>query len=401
MRSTFTAAVFAFIALVSLSSVLHADTFEAKFLFRFGGSGSGDGLFVLPGGAAIDSVRGRIYVTDFHGHDLQIFDLNGNFIAKIGSMGSGDGQFISPSTIVVRQSTGTVYVTDGGNNRVQYFTPSGNSVVFAGKWGSSGTGDGQFQNPSGIDIDEETGNVYVGEFGGDRVQYFSSTGSFIGKWGGLSDVTDVAVSETAGLVYVTEYNDSRYSIFELDGTAVDVVNEITPMRDFNQPAGVAVTQGGRVVVTDRTAPVPIFEGDGTLSPFEFSSFGDGDGELFLPYGIDIDEASGLTVITEGNDFVSVWSVRWFNQAPIVKVKGKKRITTKRGRIRLKGIAFDADSVLTKVEAKVGRKRYRPVKGLSPWKYRARLKPGMNRIKVRAFDDEGGLSRGTKVKVKRE
>jgi hypothetical protein len=54
--------------------------------------------------------------------------------------------------------------------------------VYEGKWGSYGTGNGQFINPASVAV-APNGNVYVVDFGNDRVQYFTSTGSFLGKWG--------------------------------------------------------------------------------------------------------------------------------------------------------------------------------------------------------------------------
>ena len=65
------------------------------------------------------------------------------------------------------------------NNRIQKFSSAG---VFITKWGSQGSGNGQFNYPSGIAVDA-SGNVYVAEQNNRRIQKFSSSGSFIAKWG--------------------------------------------------------------------------------------------------------------------------------------------------------------------------------------------------------------------------
>ena len=62
-----------------------------------------------------------------------------------------------------------------GNNRVQKFTSTGSFVT---KWGSSGSGNGQFSCPEGIETDFE-GNVYVADSMNSRVQKFSSTGTYL------------------------------------------------------------------------------------------------------------------------------------------------------------------------------------------------------------------------------
>ncbi len=87
---------------------------------------------------------------------VQKFDSNGNFITKWGSTGTGDGRFQSPIGISADQS-GNIYVVDFGNDRVQKFDSNGNFIT---KWGSTGTGDGQFQSPIGIAVNSK-GIVYV------------------------------------------------------------------------------------------------------------------------------------------------------------------------------------------------------------------------------------------------
>jgi DNA-binding beta-propeller fold protein YncE len=52
---------------------------------------------------------------------------------------------------------------------------------YEGEWGKWGTGDGEFMYPISVSV-APNGNVYATEKGGGRVQYFTSTGSFLGKW---------------------------------------------------------------------------------------------------------------------------------------------------------------------------------------------------------------------------
>ena len=99
-----------------------------------------------------------------------------------GTPGSGNGQFNYPLGVAVA-SDGNVYVTDGGgygaNNRIQYFTASGS---YLGQWGTLGSGNGQFQLPSGVAV-APGGNVYVADTDNNRIQYFTASGSYLGQWG--------------------------------------------------------------------------------------------------------------------------------------------------------------------------------------------------------------------------
>jgi sugar lactone lactonase YvrE len=61
-----------------------------------------------------------------------------------------------------------VYVSDIGNNRIQKFSSDG---TFITKWGSLGTADNQFNDARGVAVDR-FGNVYVADSGNHRVQTF-------------------------------------------------------------------------------------------------------------------------------------------------------------------------------------------------------------------------------------
>ena len=61
--------------------------------------------------AAVDAA-GRVFVTDYANHRVQVFDHDGQFLAAWGEPGTDAGQFISALGVAVG-GDGTVYVTDG------------------------------------------------------------------------------------------------------------------------------------------------------------------------------------------------------------------------------------------------------------------------------------------------
>jgi Caspase domain/Pentapeptide repeats (8 copies)/NHL repeat len=91
-----------------------------------------------------------------------------SFITEWGYIGSGDGQFNMPAGVAV-DSSGNVYVTDFGNDRIQKFNSNG---AFITKWGSPGKADGQFNCPVGVAVDS-SGNVYMADRGNHRIQVFA------------------------------------------------------------------------------------------------------------------------------------------------------------------------------------------------------------------------------------
>src|SRR5262249_39236069 len=98
-------------------------------------------------------------------------------LAEWGSQGSGDGQFQNPSGIAV-DSLGGAYVIDSSAYRVQKFDSSGTFVM---KWGSQGFGNGQFTWLTGIAADA-SGNIYVADLDASRIQKFTSSGAFLTSW---------------------------------------------------------------------------------------------------------------------------------------------------------------------------------------------------------------------------
>ncbi|HUU57191.1 MAG TPA: hypothetical protein VMW93_07605, partial [bacterium] len=115
-----------------------------------------------------------------------------------------------------------VYVGDTSNYRVQYFTSAGS---YLGKWGIQGSEIGRFRGLSGLTVAAD-GTVYVVDMANHRVQYFSPNGSFLGTWGtqGSGDgefnfPVDVALAPN-GDVYVLEFGMCRVQYFRWSDPAV-------------------------------------------------------------------------------------------------------------------------------------------------------------------------------------
>jgi DNA-binding beta-propeller fold protein YncE len=167
-----------------------------------GKGGSGNGQFNF-GGSVVDGLTedssNDLYVVDSGNKRVQEFSSSSSYIGKWGSSGTGAGQFSSPTGIAIDTTNSWIYLSDKGNNRVEKFDLSGNFISMFG-WGVadggsafetctsscqagiSGSGNGQFSGPEGVSVDS-AGNVYVVDSGNSRVQEFSSSESYLGKFG--------------------------------------------------------------------------------------------------------------------------------------------------------------------------------------------------------------------------
>ena len=124
---------------------------------------------------------------------LLAFPSNGTWIREWGGKyGGGDGEMRSPTGITLDQE-GNVYVADTGNNRIQVFSSNGTFITKLGektKWGEYSHGNLTMRSPTGITLDQE-GNVYVADTGN----------SLISEWTLSSHISNVAFSSEDGEIY--------------------------------------------------------------------------------------------------------------------------------------------------------------------------------------------------------
>ncbi len=89
------------------------------------------------------------------------------FVKSFGTYGSGPGQFNAPTDVAVDPS-GNIWAPDVRNQRVEEFTSSGTFIRQFGSLGF-GVGNGQFLWPSGLAADQ-SGNIWVSDAGDNDVQ---------------------------------------------------------------------------------------------------------------------------------------------------------------------------------------------------------------------------------------
>ena len=225
-----------------------------------------------------------------------------NFLLTWGSLGAGNGQFHYPRGVAV-DSSGNVYVADRSNNRVEKFTSTGTYIT---QW--TGSSPNQLSNPSGVAVDA-SGNVYVTDTGNNRVEKFTSTGAFITKWGssgsgnsefGSPGPYGVAV-DNSGNVYVVDYGNSRIEKFSSTGAFTTTWGHSGNQNgNFTHPYGVAVDSSGNVYVTDTgNNRVEKFTSTGAFI-LAWGSTGSGNGEFDAPVYVASDPYGNVYVTDYNN-----------------------------------------------------------------------------------------------------
>ncbi len=189
-----------------------------------------------------------------------------------------------------------------------------NTHVSSGSFGGSGAGG--LSGPSGVAVNDETGNVYVVDKGHNRVEEFDSTGSaLLGEFDGasaghaLSGPEAIAVDNSgnpldpsAGDVYVVDTGNRVIDKFTSVGAYVGQLTETTGGASFGALDGVAVDPNGLVWVYQFGVPARIDDFSDALAneylATRYSPFG-------ASPGFAVDAEDNLYVNRGGEEFAKL------------------------------------------------------------------------------------------------
>lgn len=239
-----------------------------------------------------------IVVTDVRNHNIRILTTTGKCLEVVGSEGRGDGQFLEPTAAAV-DSDGNLIVVDKEAAKVQKFTCSGKfisrfsarsirgpylgqpwgvAVCFDGKvlisdWEKSCIhifdGNGRYQGnfgprtmetplkyPAGIAIDRR-GRVVVADRGNHCVWIFTPDGQLLGRFGRQGQIPGdlfypfgVAIDRDENIV-VSESGNHRMSVFTFNGTFVRCFGKKGAEPGmFQYPRHICTDHQGRLLVAD-------------------------------------------------------------------------------------------------------------------------------------------------------
>jgi tripartite motif-containing protein 71 len=253
---------------------LYQVTSTGATLIRTFGSTQGAGAGQFNGPEQVAVVGNDIYVTDFLNNRVQRFNKNtGAYVSQFGSSGSGAGQFGNPTGIVYNPVDGLLYVSDIVNDRIQKFSTAG---IYQGQFGSFGSGNGQLNNPWGLAVDS-FGYVYVADNINDRIVKFANTGTWIRNiaTGAAADGVLAIAIDRANMLWFTNIANNVYA-YDSNGSYrlyyYGANSDVWPEGYFNSVRGIAVTPPLTIAPYEGKSAVIIADGNGQTVSLFMTSF---------------------------------------------------------------------------------------------------------------------------------
>jgi hypothetical protein len=335
----------------ALTTTLSGGSNTAGFFDGTGGA-SGSSRFNFPGGLGVDPA-GNVYVAELGNVRIRKIAANGTTTTLTGNGNSGvpvDGTGGPNGTTTFNDPRGAtygpdgnVYVADGPNHRIRKVAPDGSTTTLAGSAGQGfadgAAGTARFSFPNAVAVDASN-NVYVADFGNNRIRKIASDGTTSTLAGGsniagyfdgsggptgttrFNGPTGVAV-DTLGNVYVADSGNNRIRKISPDGTTVtlaggsntsgyvDGTGGPTGTARFNKPNGIAVDTLGNAYVTDalnnrirKIAPdgttTTLAGGSNTAGFFDGTGGAAGTTRFSNPSGIAVD-ALGNVYVSDANN----------------------------------------------------------------------------------------------------
>jgi peptidylamidoglycolate lyase len=172
----------------------------------------GENFFRMPHGLSIDA-DDNVWVTDVAHNQVFKFTHDGQLLLTLGERGvegSGETHFAQPTDVEFGRD-GSFYVSDGYvNRRVVSFAADG---AYRFEWGAKETGSGDFSVVHDLAVDNQW-RVYVADRENDRIQIFEPDGTFVSEWssGGKWRPYGIDVDQQSGRVYVIDGGEQPYEL---------------------------------------------------------------------------------------------------------------------------------------------------------------------------------------------
>ncbi|XP_078361728.1 E3 ubiquitin-protein ligase TRIM71-like [Oculina patagonica] len=237
--------------------------------------------------------------------DIQVKPRQFRPVLSFGQRGSAVGMLNKPWGVAVNERN-EIAVTDNGNNRVQIFSSDGTYVM---SFGAKGNKQGEFNYPAGIAFDKN-GNIIVIDNGNHRVQFFSGQGEYLSQFGEKGNL-DHQLMFPHGLSVNCDGNiivaDSKNKLVKIFSSSGQLLQKIGGDGCLTCPFHCVQYENYLIISDSHEHCVKVFDGEGNFL-YKFGKKGEGDGEFNKPRCLSVNMAGHLMVCDTNNHRIQVFEL---------------------------------------------------------------------------------------------
>ncbi|XP_022793467.1 E3 ubiquitin-protein ligase TRIM71-like [Stylophora pistillata] len=226
-------------------------------------------------------------------------------VLSFGQQGSSAGTFKEPFGVAVN-ARDEIAVTENGNDRVQVFSSNG---TYLRSFGRKGNNQGEFTRPRGIACNKNN-NIIVVDTANHRVQLFSEQGEYLSQFGGRGNLDHQLYLphglsvDNEGNIVVGDTGNKSIKIFSPDG---HYLSKIGGDGSFTFPFDCVQYEKYLMVSDDGDDCIKVFDRSGHFL-YKFGKKGEGDGEFNEPKCLSVNKAGHLMVCDLNNHRVQVFEL---------------------------------------------------------------------------------------------
>ena len=227
-------------------------------------------------------------------------------VFSFGQRGSAPGKLRDPWGVAVNERN-EIAVTDKGNNRIQVFSSDGTYLRSFGRFGDK---QGELNFPAGIAFDIKNESILVVQGLNHRVQLFSEQGEHLNQFGGKGNLDHLLRNphglsvDCDGNIIVADSSNKLVKIFSQSG---QLLHKIGGDGSFTFPIHCVQYDKYLIVSDSNNHCIKVHDRDGNFQ-YKFGKKGEGGGEFNEPCCLSINKAGHLMVCDAMNHRVQVFEL---------------------------------------------------------------------------------------------
>lgn len=245
----------------------------------------GPGELNQPKDIAIDPLTNKIYLADSNHHRVQVFNSKAEYQYTFSD------NMNYPYGIAIREST--LYITQHSSHCINLYRSDG---TFLQKICHQGSNEGQINSPRGITVSHKEGNIFVCDYGNNRVHVLDRKFVFLAIVGLGVLKQPRAIKLIGQEILVLDEGTHCLHVFDKSYNLVRSLISRGSGNQVNNSYFFDVDKECNVILTDGIKHcVVIFNKNGELL-YKLGRFGSKPGEFYNPYGVALDNLGRIVVV---------------------------------------------------------------------------------------------------------